>query len=178
MNLNLSKTGYELIKHYEGLHDGDLSQIGLQPKMCPAGIWTGGWGRALRDEKGRFLKGEKDKKKAYEICGDLTLEEANQWLFEDTAIFEKQVNNLNLKLSQYQFEPLVSFSYNEGFANLLSSTLLKRIIKNDTADRIYNAFLMWNKARIDGVLKILPGLTARRKSEAELFNNHVLIYYN
>jgi len=26
--------GKELIKYYEGLHDGDLSLIGLQPKLC------------------------------------------------------------------------------------------------------------------------------------------------
>jgi hypothetical protein len=28
----------ELITHYEGLHDGDLHMIGLQPKMDPVGI--------------------------------------------------------------------------------------------------------------------------------------------
>lgn len=30
----------QLIKHYESLHDGDLSAIGLQPKMDCLGIWT------------------------------------------------------------------------------------------------------------------------------------------
>ena len=34
--------GIDLIKEFESLHDGDLKQVGLQPKMCPAGIWTEG----------------------------------------------------------------------------------------------------------------------------------------
>jgi len=38
MNDNLIK----LIVRYESLHDGDLKQIGLQPKMDPIGIWTEG----------------------------------------------------------------------------------------------------------------------------------------
>ena len=41
--------GIELIKSFESLHDGDLSKIGLQPKMCPAQIWTEGYGRAMRE---------------------------------------------------------------------------------------------------------------------------------
>jgi len=52
-----SKT-VELIKYFEGLHDGDLKRIGLQPKMCPSGVWTEGYGRAMRDANGKFIKGE------------------------------------------------------------------------------------------------------------------------
>ena len=40
----------DLVKSFEGIHDGDLTVIGLQPKMCPAGIWTVGYGRALRSK--------------------------------------------------------------------------------------------------------------------------------
>ena len=38
--MKTSQIGISLIKHFEGLHDGDLKKIGLQPKKCPAGIWT------------------------------------------------------------------------------------------------------------------------------------------
>ena len=38
--MKTSQIGIDLIKHFEGLHDGDLKKIGLQPKKCPAGIWT------------------------------------------------------------------------------------------------------------------------------------------
>lgn len=36
----INEAGISLIKEFESLHDGDLSVIGLQPKQCPAGIWT------------------------------------------------------------------------------------------------------------------------------------------
>ena len=55
--MKTSNIGIELIKEFESLHDGDLSIIGLQPKMCPAGIWTEGYGHAMRDNKGNFIKG-------------------------------------------------------------------------------------------------------------------------
>lgn len=45
--MKTSENGIILIKHYESLHDGDLSRIGLQPKMCPAGYWTEGYGHAI-----------------------------------------------------------------------------------------------------------------------------------
>ena len=45
--MRTSNKGIDLIKEFEGLHDGDLSIIGLQPKMCPAGIWTQGYGHAI-----------------------------------------------------------------------------------------------------------------------------------
>ena len=41
--MRTSERGMNLIKKYEGLHDGDLKAIGLQPKMCPANVWTEGW---------------------------------------------------------------------------------------------------------------------------------------
>ena len=55
--MKTSQVGINLIKHFEGLHDGDLKEIGLQPKKCPAGIWTQGYGSAMRDKNGNFLKG-------------------------------------------------------------------------------------------------------------------------
>ena len=55
--MKTGKLGIKLIKEFESLHDGDLKKIGLQPKMDPIGIWTEGYGRAMRDKKGNFLKG-------------------------------------------------------------------------------------------------------------------------
>ena len=59
--MKTSVNGLNLIKEFESLHDGDLSIIGLQPKMCPAQVWTEGYGRAMRNKSGVFLKGTKDK---------------------------------------------------------------------------------------------------------------------
>src|SRR5665647_1325406 len=64
MNLINSKCT-DLTKHFESLHDGDLTIIGLQPKMCPAGIWTEGYGNAIIDPvTGKFLTDSENKGRA------------------------------------------------------------------------------------------------------------------
>lgn len=169
--MKTSQKGIELIKYFEQLHDGDLKKIGLQPKMCPAGIWTVGYGHALSDINGSFLKGVIGYQRLLEIYPDLetiTIEEAESLLQEDLEKFEDKVNSLKLDLLQNEFDALVSFSFNCGFGNLLSSTLLKRI--KSRSGNIKEAFLMWNKA--NG--KVLNGLTKRREAEAELFINNKL----
>jgi lysozyme len=50
--MKTSNVGIQLIQEFESLHDGDLTMIGLQPKMDPIGIWTEGYGHAMRDSKG------------------------------------------------------------------------------------------------------------------------------
>ena len=175
----ISELGIKLVVHYESLHDGDLTQVGLQPKMCPAGIWTVGYGRALRDAEGCWLIGEEDKGEAYAKYPSLTEAEAEKMLAEDCLYYERKIELLNLPLKQQEFDALVSFAYNVGFSNLKSSTLLKYIQKGDTSEEeITWAFEMWNKARVKDHLTALPGLTFRRHSEAHLFLTGELVFYN
>lgn len=169
--MKTSEQGINLIKFFESLHDGDLSKIGLQPKLCPAGIWTAGYGRTLTDLDGSYLKGVEGYRRMLEIYPDLetiTESEAVEMLEEDLVTRESMINSLGLKLTQYQFDSLVSFAYNVGFGSLQSSTLLKRI--KGANGSIYDAFAMWNRA--DG--KVLKGLVKRREAEANLFINGVL----
>lgn len=178
--MKISQVGEKLIKHYESLHDGDLSVIGLQPKLCPAGIWTIGWGHAIV-YNGKFLKSDKtgeNKKIAYSLYPSLTVEEADRLFLVDVAPFENFVTAQKINLSQNQFDALVSFCYNCGNKNFLTSTLKKRIISKTGS--IEEAFLMWNKGDVngDGKLEVLAGLTARRRTEAELFTNGTLTFYN
>lgn len=172
-NVETSEQGIKLIKFFESIHDGDLKKIGLQPKMCPAQIWTVGYGHALKDLNGQWLKGVEGYKRMLELYPDLetiTEDEANEMLIEDLTIYEKRVDSLGLKLTQYQFDSLVSFSYNVGFNALKTSTLLRRI-KGEKGS-IYEAFLMWTKA--GG--KELKGLVKRRQSEANLYLSGTLKY--
>ncbi len=103
----------DLIKHFESLHDGDLSVIGLQPKQCPAGIWTVGFGRALRTLNGtRFLKGEADKAQAYERFPELTEQQAAKLLAFDLEKFELDVKRfVKVELNENQRGALTSFAY-------------------------------------------------------------------
>ena len=84
--MEIGKLGIELIKYFESLHDGDLKKIDLQPKLCPANIVTIGYGHALKDKDGSWLKGEEGLSKAlllYPEWETITKEEANKILEDD-----------------------------------------------------------------------------------------------
>jgi len=172
--MRTSNTGLTLIKHFESLHDGDLSKIDLQPKQDPIGIWTAGFGHALKKPNGEWIRDYSDIERYCPEFLNLTTEEAEQLLSEDLVEIEEEIESLNLDINQPQFDAIVSFSYNCGFDSFLKSTLLRRIRANDTMNNIEAAFLMWNKS--SG--KVLPGLTFRRKSEALLFNTGILKFFN
>ena len=170
-----SALGNQCIQHYESIHDGDLSKIGYQPKMCPAGIWTVGWGHAVIDPKtNKFLKGEQNKARALELYPNLTKAQAIELLKADLKSVERMVNSLRLDITQTQFDALVSFAYNLGFSRLEGSSLLRRIKDKASHEEITKCFGMWNKA--NG--KILPGLTYRRQTEALLFTTGKLQFFN
>jgi len=161
--MRTSQIGVDLIKHFEGLHDGDLSVIGLQPKMCPAGIWTEGYGRAMRDKNGKFIKGIENKKLAYSRITIKTKEQAEKALKEDLAQFEKIVlSKLKVSIKQQQFDALVSHTYNTGG----SQTLFNLINSKGTKTAIIWWFV--NKYITGGGVK-LKGLIERRKAEAKLY---------
>lgn len=165
-----SQDGINLIKFFEGLHDGDLSQIGLQPKMCPAGYWTEGYGHVII-YKGRMLEGIENKELAYKVSTIKTEEDAIKTLLQDLIRYEDSVKTyVKVVLTQNQFDALVSFTYNVGKGNFRSSTLLKKlnelVIPNDKLlNSIATEFLKWNKAKG----KVLKGLTLRRIAEKNLF---------
>lgn len=143
--LTIGKAGLDLIKHFEGLR--------LEAYICPAGVPTIGYGstRGVR-------------------LGDRISEaQAEALLRRDLLRFERAVNDLvKVPLTQGQFDALVSFAYNVGEGSLASSTLLKRLNAGRYAEAA-DQFLRWNKARVNGRLTALPGLTRRREAERALF---------
>jgi len=161
--MRTSVKGIAMIKSFESLHDGDLSMIGLQPKMDPVGIWTEGYGRAMRDKNGNFIKGILNKKLVYECITIKTEVQAEKALIEDLAAREHVVmQNIRIKLNQNQFDALVSYVYNTGG----SSTLYNLINKNAGKEKIQNWFE--TKYITSGGIK-LPGLVNRRKAESTLY---------
>lgn len=89
-------------------------------------------------------------------------------LKQDLNKFESElVRALNadeIEVNQNQFDALISFAYNVGTNNLLSSTLWKKLKQRDY-EGAANQFLRWNKC--NGVE--LKGLTKRREAERSLF---------
>ncbi|EOT6765160.1 lysozyme [Klebsiella oxytoca] len=90
---------------------------------------------------------------------------ADRLLKTGLVSYENDVQKLvKVKLTQNQFDALVSFAYNVGSRALSTSTLLKKLNAGDNKGAA-DEFLRWNKA--GG--KEMPGLTKRRKAEREVF---------
>lgn len=143
----------ELIKESEGFSS--------TPYLCPAKIPTIGYGSTKYP----------DGRKVSLSDNHITKEEATTYLRFDVVDAEKLVTkSVTVLLTQGQFDALVDFVYNLGSGAFLGSTLLK-VLNNGDYSTASNEFLKWNKARVDGILKELPGLTKRRKAEQMLFNN-------
>ncbi len=159
----------QLVSHYEGLHDGDLRTIGLQPKMDPVGIWTEGFGRAMT-KGGKFIKGSANKQLAYSLQTIKTIEDANKALIEDLKPFQLIVDRkIKIKLNEAQNAALVSHFYNTGG----SSTLCDLV--NTKSNDIYD---WWCSHYITGQGIPLKGLKLRRQTEALLFTTGELKFLN
>ena len=145
--MNVSETGIELIKKFEGCV--------LKAYKCPAGVWTIGYGHTSGVKEGQTI----------------TKAQAKELLIQDLRPFEIGVNNLvNVPLNQNQFDALVSFCYNLGTGNLKNSTLLKLLNKGD-----YNGAAEQFDHWIYAGGKKLNGLVKRRAAEKKLFLTRVTV---
>lgn len=141
MKRQFSDKGLALTAVSEGLR--------LEAYLCPAMVWTIGYGHTRGVKKG-------DK---------ITKEKALDFLREDVQDSVSAVNRLvKVPLSQGQFDALVDFVFNLGEGALAKSTLLKLLNMGKYEDA-RKEFAKWNKA--DG--RVLDGLTKRRKAEADMF---------
>jgi lysozyme len=155
--MRVDDNGKKLIKDFEGLR--------LKPYLCSASVPTIGYGTT------RYPNGFKVTLKDKAI----TEKQADAFFDNDIIAFEKDLNTLikGLKLTQNQYNALLSFGYNLGMdididmiaEGLGDSTLLKLIKKNPLDGNIAKEFLKWNKAKG----KINKGLTNRRIKESALY---------
>lgn len=95
----------------------------------------------------------------------ITQAQALELLKKDLAGAEADVERfVTAKVTQNQFDALVSFVFNVGGTNFRKSTLLRRLNSGDVAGAAQQ-FMVWNKSKG----QVLPGLTKRRAAEADLF---------
>lgn len=149
---SVSTSGVNLVKKFEGLHKVTDSGT-VRAYRCPAGKWTIGWGHTKGVKSGMNA--------SVEECEKMLVEDLN----EAGAVVKRMVH---VPLSQLQYDALVSFVFNLGAGNFKSSTLLKKLNKG-LYDEVPEQIMRWNKARVDGVLQPLKGLTRRRTAEAAMF---------
>ena len=138
-----------LIKKWEGFMP--------EPYLCPAGVPTIGYGNT------RYENGDEV---AMDDCS-IDRERAEEILIHFVKEVSAQVHGVvKNELKPNQMAALISFTYNVGIGNLKRSTLLKLINKGPENQNIQTEFKRWNKS--NG--KVLAGLTARRKEEADLWS--------
>lgn len=142
-NMKLSEKGANLIKQYEGLR--------LNAYQDSGGVWTIGYGHTGGVQPGDVI----------------TREEADALFWADVEKFVRGVNRLKqgTRLTQNQFDALVSFSFNCGLGALERSTLLKKVKRNPNDPTIEDAFKQWRYVK--GVEN--AGLLARRQKESNLY---------
>lgn len=171
----------QIIIHYESLHDGDLSAIGLQPKMDCLGIWTEGYGSVIYGADGRQLKGISNKQLAYQFSKIKSEAEALSDLDNKVSRISACVLSLinkNVKLKQHQFDALVDLSYNNEAYALKGGNTLKAI-NNGEFKTASELLLTWDKGvDMKGNRIVLPGLTARCKTRFHLFLTGEVKFFN
>jgi len=141
-----NKAGLDLIQGFESCRLTAYRDI--------AGIPTIGWGHTGPE---------------VHMGMTITQEQADRLFDADTDKFEAAVDRLTKgKATDDQFGALVSFAFNLGADALAGSTLLRLHNSGDFAGAA-GEFGKWNKARVNGKLVIVPGLTRRREAEAELY---------
>jgi lysozyme len=142
--VDMSEKGLALVKSFEGCY--------LEAYLCPAKVWTIGYGHTDNVEKGQTI----------------TKEEAERLLIKDLAWAENVVEGaLKVPVTAYQFDALVSFVFNVGEGAFRKSTLLRELNKG-RYDAVPGQLLRWNKA--GKPKRELKGLTRRRLAEAALWN--------
>lgn len=140
--MKASQKAIELIKEFEGRE--------LEAYLCPAQVATIGYGHI----------------KSVNLGDTITQSEAEEFLLKDIEVVEKSLSGVAHKLSQNQFDALVSFGFNIGVQSLKTSTLMKLVKENPNNYRIGREFLRW--VHIKGVVS--QGLKRRRKAELKMYN--------
>lgn len=140
--MKTSQKGIDLIKRFEGFSPTAY--------LCPAGVWTIGYGHTAGVREGDSVDEDT----------------AEDFLREDLADAEGAVEkHVKVPLKQWQFDALVSFTFNLGAGQLLHSMLLKKVNWNPDDPAIRQEFEKW----VYSCGRVLQGLVDRRKAEADMY---------
>ncbi len=166
--MKLSKAGEDLMHKYEGFRS--------RPYLCPAHIWTIGYGHVLYQEQIKLPVVRVEGKETPMIRKEMPLKpednrvwtktEIDELFRDDVGTFERGVLRLvpGVVGRQGSFGALVSRSFTFGLGNLQRSTIRMRANRGDW-EGAAEAFRVWTK----GGGKVLPGLVKRREAEIALF---------
>lgn len=144
--MKLSDKGIKFMKSFEELR--------LTSYLCESKVWTIGYGHTAGVRKGQKI----------------TEEQAEEFFRQDSAWAEKAVNNLQLNLSQNEFDALVSLVFNIGEDAWGKSTIRRYLLTGVSKIKIADQFLVWTHSKG----KYSAGLQRRRLKERQIFfyNNY------
>ena len=165
--MKLSKAGADLMHQYEGYRN--------KPYLCPAHIWTIGYGHVLYQEQiklpvvrvdgytGMIRKEMPLKPEDNRVW---TKEEIEKLFADDVASFERGVLRLAPPVAGRQgaFDACVSFAFNAGLGTFQRSSIRMKLNRGDF-EGAADALLLYCM----GGGKILAGLKKRRDAEKALF---------
>jgi len=142
MNMQYSRDGLELTKHFESCR--------LKAYRDGGGVWTNGWGNTRKVIPGSII----------------TQEQADADLLANVQDAVDAVNDhVTVDLTQGQFDALVDFTFNCGINAFKNSTLLKMLNAGNYSGA-HDQLDRWTKD--SG--KVVAGLARRRDAEQELFS--------
>ncbi len=130
----------ELIRRFEGCR--------LRAYLCPAGVWTCGWGSTGPDVQPGTV---------------WTQHQADARLIADAAIHIAAARRYCPGATGNRLAALADFSYNLGAGRLAASTLRRKANAGDWPG-VAEELEKW----VRGGGRVLPGLVARRAAEAAL----------
>jgi lysozyme len=130
--------------HYEGCR--------LTSYLCPAGVWTIGWGNTRLADGSPVTQGMR-----------ITQEEADKLADYILTQFVRNISQfVRVPLRGSAIGALTSFAYNVGVQAFKESTLLLRLNEGYAVEELQYQIRRWCKA--NG--RVLPGLLVRRNCEA------------
>jgi lysozyme len=144
------RTAVDLAKRFEGFHRVPKSDPERAlPYVCPAGYWTIGYGHVCEPDHAPITEDEAD---AY-LSQDLRTALAATLRYCPVLATEPES----------RLAAIVDFTFNLGAGRLQTSTLRRRINQRDWLGAA-EELARW----VYGGGRVLPGLTARRATEAKL----------
>lgn len=135
------KVAIDLAKRFEGFSS--------RPYICPAGYWTIGYGHLCKPD-----------------TPSISRMRAEDYLVADLRVAMQSTLRMCPVLafeSEHRLAAIIDFTFNLGAGRLQTSTLRRRINARDWPGAS-EQLMRW----VHGGGRVLPGLVARRKAEAEL----------
>lgn len=136
--MRISPAGLTLVQAWEGIEDGDPSTVLLDPYICPAGVFTVGWGHALTTPAGvQITVARFGRTQGRELAHQamirkfgkpaISRDEALALLKEDMGKTEVFVtSHVSADTNQSQFDAMCAFAFNVGFSAFEGSSLRRQ----------------------------------------------------